>query len=290
MKDIIRQIRQYTKLSQEDMAKKIGVQFATINRWENGHSIPTRLAQESLYLLCEEYNVPVYEMILKKVNEEANSLNISNNRILLYHGSKKGINGNIKPISREKCDFGKGFYMGTSPEQALTIICDFEDSKFYIVSIEQKNLLTTNIPTDINWAMLVGYNRGKMQKIKGNSFYNKYANMTNGKDLVIGSIANDRMFFVIDNFFMGNITDNALISSLSSLELGEQYVALTQKACDSIKIEKEIELSYFEKQVLKKVSEANRIKGIETANNICKAHRRDGKFFDEIIDETLKDK
>lgn len=32
--------------------------------------------------------------------------------IILYHGSKGGIKGNIKPISREFCDFGKGFYLG----------------------------------------------------------------------------------------------------------------------------------------------------------------------------------
>ncbi len=31
----------------------------------------------------------------------------------LYHGSKDGIRGTIAPISRDRCDFGKGFYMGT---------------------------------------------------------------------------------------------------------------------------------------------------------------------------------
>ncbi len=49
MKELIKQIRLYTGLSQTEMAKKIGVQFATINRWENGHSQPTRLAQDGLY-------------------------------------------------------------------------------------------------------------------------------------------------------------------------------------------------------------------------------------------------
>ena len=38
-------------------------------------------------------------------------------------------------------------------------------------------------------------------KIKGTLFYSKYQEMTKDKDLVIGSIANDRMFLVIDNFF-----------------------------------------------------------------------------------------
>ena len=288
MKELIKQIRQYTGLSQTEMAKKIGVQFATINRWENGHSQPTRLAQEGLFALCEDLNVPIYEMIIEKIKREVASLKIENGRVLLYHGSKSGLVGDIAPISREKCDFGKGFYMGTTPEQPLTLICDFEESKFYVVSIDISELTTTEIPADINWAMIVAYHRGRMERIKGSKFYSKYSTMTSGKDLAIGSIANDRMFYVIDNFFLENITDVALVNSLSALQLGKQYVALTEKACKAIKVEKEIELSFFEKKVLRKVSEGNRHKGIKLANEICKSHRREGKFFDEILDDAFK--
>lgn len=288
MRELIKQIRQYTGLSQTEMAKKIGVQFATINRWENGHSQPTRLAGESLFALCENFDVPVYDMIIEKIKREVSSLKVEDGSVILYHGSKSGLVGDIAPISREKCDFGKGFYMGTTPEQPLTLICDFEESKFYVVSIDASELETVEIPANNDWAMIVAYHRGRMEKIKGSKFYNKYSIMTSGKDLAIGSIANDRMFFVIDNFFLENITDIALVNSLSALQLGKQYVALTEKACKAIKVEKEIELSFFEKKVLRKVSEGNRQKGIELANEICKSHRREGKFFDEILDDALK--
>lgn len=288
MKELIKQIRTYTRLSQTEMAKKIGVSFATINRWENGHSQPTRLAEERLFSLCEELSVPIFDMIIEKIKRDVEDLKISDNRIILYHGSKSGLTGEITPTSREKCDFGKGFYMGTTPEQPLTLICDFEDSKFYVVSIAARDLNITEIPENIDWAMTVAYHRGRMDKIKGSEIYNKYSNVTSGKDLVIGSIANDRMFYVIDNFFLGNITDIALVNSLSALQLGKQYVALTEKACKAIKVEKEIKLSFFEKKVLRKVSEGNRQKGIEFANEICKLHRREGKYFDEILDDALK--
>ena len=39
------------------------------------------------------------------------------------------------------------------------------------------------------------------------------------------------MFVVLDRFFKGEITDEALIHSHSALKLGKQYVALTEKAC-----------------------------------------------------------
>lgn len=290
MKELIKEIRQYAGLSQMEMAKRIGVQFATINRWENGHSQPTFLAQEGLFEFCEKYNIPVYEMIIKKINREVSSIKIEEGHILLYHGSKNGLVGDIAPISRKRCDFGKGFYMGTTIEQALTLICDFDKSKFYVVSIDVSELNVLKIPVDIDWAMIVAYYREKMEKIKGSEFYSKYSTMLNDEDLVIGSIADDRMFFVIDNFFLGNITDVALVNSLSALQLGMQYVAVTEKACKAIKIEKEIELSFFEKKVLRKISDINRKKGIELANDICKLYRREGRFFDEILDDVLENK
>lgn len=282
MKELIKEIRQYVKLSQMEMAKKLNIGFATINHWENGHTQPTRLAQEKLLDFCESYSVPIYEMIIEKIRRVSESLQ-TKGRLILYHGSKSGIVGPIMPISRERCDFGKGFYMGTAPEQSLTLVCDFEEAKFYIVSIDLEELSVSEIPANIDWAMVVAFHRGKMEKIQGTLFYEKYRAMTAGKDIVIGSIANDRMFFVIDNFFQENITDAALVGSLSALELGKQYVALTEKACKAIRIEKEIELSHFEKRVLQKVGEKNRKKGIALANEICKNYRREGRFFDEIL-------
>lgn len=40
----------------------------------------------------------------------------------------------------------------------------------------------------------------------------------------------------------------------------------------------------MERQALKKVSGRNRKQGISLANRICRDYRREGKYFDEIID------
>ena len=285
MKDIIKKIRNHINLSQTEFADWLGVSFATVNRWENGHAVPNKLAQTKLYEICSEKKIPVYEMILDKIKQATDNISLEKNRILLYHGSKSGIVGGIEPKSRKQCDFGKGFYMGTDPNQPLTLICDYEESKFYIVSICADALKSLEVNTDIDWAMLVAYNRGKMEKIKDTDLYNKYRDMMTDKDLIIGSIANDRMFYVIDNFFVGNVTDVALVNSLSALQLGRQYVTVSQKGCDAVRIEKEIPLSYLERLVMKEVADENRAKGISLANDICKNYRREGKFFDEILDE-----
>lgn len=284
MQTLIKQIRTHLNMSQTEFANRLNVTFQTVNRWENGRAVPNRLAQSSMYELCKSKSVPVYEMTLNKIAEATKAVKTDSARILLYHGSKSGIEGAIEPKSRKQCDFGKGFYMGTEPSQALTLICDYEKSKFYILSVAADSLAQVEVPADIDWAMLVAYHRGRMEKINGSDFYNKYRDMTANKDLVIGSIANDRMFFVIDNFFVGNVTDAALVHSLSALQLGKQYVAVSQKGCDAVRIEAEVSLSYLERLFMKEVTEENRTKGISLANDICKNYRREGMFFDEILD------
>lgn len=288
MQTLIKEIRTYLNMSQTEFAQQLKCTFATVNRWENGHAAPNKLAQSKIFELCKENSAPVYDMILKKISETAERISPKSNRVILYHGSKAGLEGKIEPKSRSQCDFGKGFYMGTDPAQALTLICDYERSKFYVVSVDTDQLAQIEIPANIDWAMLVAYHRGKMEQIKDTDFYNRYRDIAAGKDLIIGNIANDRMFFVIDNFFVGNITDKALINSLSALQLGKQYVAVSQKACDVVRIEAEISLSYLERLFIKDAAEENRAKGISLANDICKKYRRDGLFFDEILDRAAK--
>lgn len=289
MKELIKKIRAYLNMSQAELADLLNVSFATVNRWENEHTVPNKLAQSTLYELCKSNNVPVYNMIIDKIKETTGKIKVDKGRVLLYHGSKSGISGNIEAKSRSRCDFGKGFYMGTEPSQALTLICDYDRSKFYIMSVNLSDLKILDVPADLEWAMIVAYHRGRMETVKGTTFYNKYRDMTNNTDMIVGSIANDRMFYVIDNFFVGNITDAALVNSLSALELGKQYVAITQKACDSIKIEHEIKLSHLERQFLKEAAETNRAKGVSVANKICRDYRREGMFFDEILDAAFKE-
>ena len=286
MKNLILEIRSWLNVSQEDLAKMIGISYATVNRWENGHSQPNKATQLRLYDICKERNVDLEDIIQKKIEKSAANISDSSEKLILYHGSKSGIKGSIAPKSRERCDFGKGFYMGTKPYQPLTLISDFEESKFYVISLGMTGLRVLKVKPDLEWAMLVAYNRGKMDEVIGTSLYMHYAEMSKGYDVIVGNSANDRMFYVLDNFFLGNITDKALVMSLSALQLGQQYVAITEKACKHVKIEAEVELSQLERIFLRDLSESNRVKGVNLANEICREYRREGQFFDEILKGT----
>ena len=282
---IVKRIREHLALSQTELAEKLGTSFATINRCENGHNKLSKLAQDNLLKLCDEYQVPAFDFILDKIAIAEKTCEIPSNRMALYHGSKSGIEGEIQASSRSECDFGKGFYMGTVPRQPLTLICSYEKSKFYIVSAPRELKKSFTFQDDLEWAMFIACNRKKIDAAGSSALYRKYRDLTKGCDFVIGSIANDRMYRVLDDFFEGVITDAALIACLSALKLGRQYVCLNDDACQQIRIEKEIPLSYFEKEIIQKVSADYRRKGVALADELYKKHRREGKYFDEILNE-----
>ena len=53
------QVRLRLNLSQEMFAQKLGVSFATVNRWENGKSIPRKLTMYRFEKFCKENNITI---------------------------------------------------------------------------------------------------------------------------------------------------------------------------------------------------------------------------------------
>ena len=278
MKELIKAIRSAANMNQEQFASALGTTPLSINRWENGKTMPNRMAQTQLYNFCKERELDVVEIIVN-----AKEYTDENNKLVLYHGSKKGIDGDIAPISRGECDFGKGFYMGTTTLQPLTLVCNEDKPKFYAVELDTTDLKVLTVDIGMDWAMLIAYYRKEMESAKGTPVYEKYAHMADGYDLIIGYIANDRMYTELSRFFNKTLTDVALINCLSALDLGKQYVAISEKACKQIKILKEETLSNLELSLLKDMSAQRRKEGIALAEEIEVKYRREGKFFDEIL-------
>lgn len=282
MKQLIRMIRQKSNMNQEQFAKALGTTPLSINRWENEKATPNKMAQIQLFEFCKKHNIDLFEYIAEQVKYKP-----TRNRLIVYHGSKKGIVGEIEPKSRAHCDFGRGFYLGTDTRQPLTLVCDEAKPKFYALEFDLSDLKVLNIEISLEWAMLIAYYRGYMDEVKGSEIYNRYARMADGYDVVYGYIANDRMYQVMKRFFEKEITDIALISSLSVLDLGRQYVCLTQKACDRLKIVTTKELSPLELAILKEKSIERREESIKRTEEIIIQHRRDGRYFDEIMRDNI---
>ena len=57
MQKLIKNIREYLNISQAEFAEKLGVTFATVNRWENNKTEPSYKAIRAFEQLCKENGI-----------------------------------------------------------------------------------------------------------------------------------------------------------------------------------------------------------------------------------------
>ena len=216
--------------------------------------------------------------------------------MLLYHGSKSGIQGDIKPESRMSCDFGCGFYMGDKPDQPKGLIASYENNKFYEIEYNSDGLkiktFEDNYVDQIDWALFIAYNRQPEKLAEYDQLCKRYKAYNESYDMTVGVIADDTMTQVMQLFFNGQMCDKAFIEAMRYVKLGRQYVLKTYEACSKwrFNVIKEYKLTDADKKLI--ISQnINRTNQLSTMiNQIQTKYRRaqDVKFFDEIIEEWNK--
>ena len=55
--DSVKKVRKQLGITQEQLARELDISFSTINRWENGHTSPSKLAQRRLLEFCRNNNL-----------------------------------------------------------------------------------------------------------------------------------------------------------------------------------------------------------------------------------------
>jgi putative transcriptional regulator len=66
---VIRRLRQRLGLTQEEFAHALNVTFSTVNRWENGHAQPSRLAWAAIESLTATHGIALSD--LERANGES---------------------------------------------------------------------------------------------------------------------------------------------------------------------------------------------------------------------------
>jgi transcriptional regulator with XRE-family HTH domain len=55
--EIIKDIRKFLNITQEQLARDLNISYTTLNRWENEHNTPSRLARMRIAEYCKQKNV-----------------------------------------------------------------------------------------------------------------------------------------------------------------------------------------------------------------------------------------
>lgn len=151
---------------------------------------------------------------------------------LLYHGGSHIIPSPEIREPERTLDFGKGFYLTTSREQAERWVKNrlrSSDGHGYVnsylfdietaaVSLKMKVFETA----DEEWIDFVLANRMK-------------SGYTHNFDVVIGPVADDRVYTQFSLFEGGIISKETLIRELKSYRLVDQYLFHTEKALPHLK-------------------------------------------------------
>ena len=176
------------------------------------------------YVYNKKYRLnAVKEELLKEQNE-----------IVLFHGSKYGLNEILSNGSRSSCDFGNGFYLGQTYNQALSFVCENDNSSVYSFYFEEKNLSVVKLKCDLEWMLIVCYYRGTISKYSNNKKIKDILNKIENADVIIAPIADNKMFYIMSQFTEGEINADVALHSLAASKLGYQYVLKTEKAINNL--------------------------------------------------------
>lgn len=268
-------------LTNEELAAEIGVNRSTLSRWFNNESYPNDLTLKGIYSYIYKRGVR-----LNLIEEELYKSEASKNTLVVFHGSKNGIEGELTiEKSNEKKDFGKGFYLGESVKQAVSFVSNYPSSSLYIVKINNVNKLKIkSFDVTKEWMILVAYFRGRIDEYAQSKYLKDLLDEIKDVDIIVAPIADNSMYSIINDFIEGGITDEQCINALSANRLGKQVVILNDKTLkNNVEIIKESFLCDEEKEEYERDKEEDRNVGKSKMVLAKRKYAGIGKYIEEIL-------
>lgn len=279
IKNDIESLLEIYNYSQNELANKIGVEPITINRILSGEFYPSDDSIKLIYDFAYNNKTRFNEIKSMFYKEEEKK-----NTIILFHGSKKGIEGEINlNCSRNNNDFGKGFYLGESMKQSASFVSKYPNSSIYIFELNNKNLKSIKYEVNRNWILTIAYFRDTLNKYSESNLIKKLISKLDDVDYIYAPIADNRMFKIIDTFIAGEITDEQCKHCLAATNLGYQYVIKSDKAIKNLKMLENCYLTDKEREEYIKQKDEIETLGDSKVKLARIEYRGKGKYIDEII-------
>jgi len=157
----------------------------------------------------------------------------------LFHGSYIAVPEPEIIVPVRMLDFGAGFYTTTDPTQAKKFTNKFRRTNRerilncyrYDADKAMKNLSVLSFAkADTEWLRYVVKNRSG----KGNDL---------DYDIVIGSVANDKVYEVVEGFEIGDYSEEEALRRLLSFRLTDQVVFKSDRSLESLSFGSAIKIS-----------------------------------------------
>ena len=231
--------------------------------------------------VCEKFYAYIYEKGYR-INSTKETLLKENNPNVLFHGSKKGLSEVTHTGARDKCDFGKGFYLGETYYQALTFVFGNDNSSIYSFEYSLEGLQIKNFDCSLDWMLAICYYRGTLDEYLPNERVSDIVKEIETADLIIAPIADNKMFYTMAQFTEGEINADVALHSLSASNLGLQYIFRTKEALSKLHPIEKYYLCNPERNDCRKRS-TERGYEIDTKLKLAKREYKTGLYIEEIL-------
>ena len=201
---------------------------------------------------------------------------------VLFHGSKDGLSTITVNGSRDNCDFGNGFYMGERYRQALSFVCEKNNSSVYSFRYSLDGLKVKKFDCNLEWMLAICYYRGSIKEFENNETIKRIIADVENADVVIAPIADNKMFYIMAQFTDGDINADVALHSLSASNLGLQYIFKTDKAIDNLVPIEKYYISKPEREDCRRTL-IERGYEIDTKLKLAKREYRTGLYIEEIL-------
>ena len=261
------------KMNCIEFSKKTGVSRVTLDSIDREGMTRNDVCEKIYsYIYKKRYRMnSVKEELLKEKYHE-----------VLFHGSKFGLSEVTIDGSRDNCDFGRGFYLGETYNQALSFVCEKDKSSVYSFRYSLDNLKIKKFECDLEWMLAICYYRGTLGSFSSSPKVKEIIDEVEESDVIIAPIADNKMFYIMAQFADGEINSNVAVHSLSASKLGLQFIFKTEKSLENlIPIEKYYVSSLEREDCRVKLNE--RSYEIDTKLKLAKREFRDGLYIEEIL-------
>lgn len=195
---------------------------------------------------------------------------MTQNEIILYHGSKAVIEKPEYGKGKKYNDYGLGFYctedINLAKEWSVDINRDGYANKYALDISDLKILNLSESATVLNWIAILLQNRVFILKNditkQGKSFLLKnYSIPVDKYDVIVGYRADDAYFAYAESFLNNSISVQRLSEALRLGNLGEQIVLKSRKSFNRIKFlgyEKAYWSEFYPLRLLRNVNARNK--------------------------------
>ncbi len=261
------------RINKLELSESTGISRTTLDSIEK-KGFTTNEVYEKLYSYIYEQNYR-----LNSVKEELIKEKYGN---VLFHGSKYGLSEVTVSGSRNNCDFGNGFYLGQTYNQALSFVWEYDNASVYSFMYSFDGLKIVEFDCSLDWMLAICFFRGTIKEYTESSMVQGIVRRIEDADVVIAPIADNKMFYVMSQFAEGEINADVAIHSLSASALGLQYIIKTERALQKCTPIEKYYLSVPEREDCRKLL-IERGYEIDTKLKLAKREFKEGLYIEELL-------